>query len=136
LNVTYAVQGRIIQLVYLQYFHELYARLQQRLLSATNFKPTDVFVNFGIWFINARQPRNTTCGDIVDDSSTCPYMPALCEYFNADHDFNLYWIATSPSNDTDLNNSEDYNIGPGHNLNPITRCGIACLVLLAAVLFC
>jgi hypothetical protein len=126
------MQGRIIELVYLQYFHELYARLQQRLLSAENFTPTDVFVNFGVWFV-LPQPRNTTCGDVVDEESLCPYMPALCEYLKAEHDFNLYWITTSPSRDTDESTELNYSIGPGHNLNPISRCATYDFVVMSAV---
>lgn len=68
------------------------------------------------------EPRDTDCGDVQDDESRCPYMPALCDYFVKEHDYNLYWMASSPSRGTDESTELNYSIGPGHNLNPITRC--------------
>lgn len=123
-ELVFAMQGRTIEMIYMQYFHELYARLHQRLVAADNFKPTDVFINFGVWFV-LPEPRDTTCGEIEDPESKCPYMPALCDYFKEDHDYNVYWMASSPSRDTDEATELNYNIGPGHNLNPSTKCDMS-----------
>lgn len=113
-------------MVYLQYFHEVYSRIQFRLKAAENFRPTDVLLNFGVWFV-LPQDSNTTCGDIHDEESSCPYMPELCEYFGEDHSFNLYWMSSSPSRDTDDSVVLNYSIGrdSGHNLNPVNRCDMS-----------
>lgn len=87
------------------------------------YQPTDVVLTFGIWF-NAYE-ADTDCGETLFAENRCPHMPTVCDFFDADRGYNVYWQTTTPSRVTDDKTKLVSPVSEGHNLNAVTRCGLS-----------
>jgi hypothetical protein len=114
------MQGRDFEITFTQYYMEHFNSLEALLQAADNYRPTDVLLNYGIWFNTYQQ--NTTCGEDLYPGNFCPHMPKVCEFFKSDQ-FNVYWQTTTPSKAAD-GSGVVFPVSEGHNLNPVTRCGL------------
>lgn len=123
------LQGRKIELMYLNFYTEQYGTLGLALTSADLLHPTDVIVNFGVWLSDT--PPNTTCGatrSYWPNIGRCPYMHDVCEYFMgkaSTHAFNLWWATTTPGLDKKDLSRVIEKVPFGHNLNAESACGCA-----------
>ncbi|NJR42452.1 MAG: hypothetical protein HC767_07110 [Akkermansiaceae bacterium] len=90
-----------------------------------NYMPTDVVMNFGVLMRFAA--RDTTCGTENENNiniGPCPYMPDVCKHLTGKHNYNLVWQTTPPSLEDENTGLFNYSMGPGHNLNPVSKCGL------------
>lgn len=123
--MNHVVQGRRIELVYMQYFNDLLSPLSEALAATDNFMPTDVLFNFGVLMRFAH--RDTTCGTQNANQTNvgrCPYMPDVCTYLKGKHDYSLFWQTTPPIVNDKETGDLSHTMGPGHNLNPVSACGL------------
>jgi hypothetical protein len=121
------LQGRYVELMYINYYTEQYGTLGLALTAADLLHPTDVIVNFGVWLSDT--PSNTSCGATPShwpNIGRCPYMHDVCEYFldaEQKRSFNLWWSTTTPGLDGSRPAKMIEKVPLGHNLNAVSACG-------------
>lgn len=88
------VQGRRVELVYLQYLTEAFQPLTAVLATADSYEPTDVIISFG----EELKQTDTQCGMTPENTESCPYLPWFCWYLKADHHpFRVWWMPAMPT---------------------------------------
>lgn len=51
-------------------------------------------------------------------------MPDVCTYLQGSHDYSMFWQTTTPSIDDMNTRTFENSMSPGHNLNPVSKCGL------------
>lgn len=108
------VQGRRVELVYLQYITETIDPLSAVLGVADSYKPTDVVISFG----EEMKATDGQCGMTQDNTGTCPYLPWFCWYLKAWHPFKVWWLPAMPTTVNDQIEDHWYT----SHLNLYHRC--------------
>lgn len=116
------IQDREFIIKFTQYYMENFYSLTAVLKAVESDEPTDVMLNFGVWF--NKYDTQTDCGEKLFERNKCPHMPSVCAFFRDKHDFNVIWLTTTPSWRSDKLPGVTSSVPRRHNLNVETWCGL------------
>ena len=95
------LQGRQIEIFYVQYLTEKYTQFTDALAIAETLHPTDIVINFGIWFQSADAECAAHAAEPSDvptqPQTDCPSMQQVCSIFRSDRLARLADLSGAPS---------------------------------------